>query len=208
MSDASALDLVNAARAHLGCQPIASFAETTIGGVEALALYNAKRDFLLAAYPWQFTRQLTPLSRLDGPAPDSGYAYAYQLPSDRLGPPERLHVSARDRDSTLTDFAAIGDQIHCDAETLFATIHMRLSPLGWPAAFREAARVALAADLALSIMSDRNAHEALYRVAFGTPSEQGQGGLVRLAITQDARTAPVKRINTGRNPMTQHYGGW
>lgn len=207
MSDASALDLVNAARAHIGCSPIASFAETTIGGVEALALYTAKRDFLLGAYPWQFTRSLVPLSRIAGEAPSSGYLYAYQLPSDRLGPAEKLHVNARDRESTLTNFAVIGDQVHSDEETLFATIHIRLSPLGWPAAFREVARIALAADLAMSVMSDRNTFEVLTRLAFGTPSESGKGGLMAVAIGQDARTAPVRRINTGRNPLTSHYTG-
>jgi len=80
---ASAVDIANSALTKLGESRIMALTDNVKAAREVNAIYTLRRDALLRAYNWNFAMKRASLPAL-ATAPDWGYAYAYQLPSDCL----------------------------------------------------------------------------------------------------------------------------
>ena len=80
----------------------------------------------------------------------------------------------------------------------------------WPSWFRELVVVAFAEDLARLVMNRRLAEE-MHAQAFGTPSENGRGGLFAAALEEDGRAAPQRTLgydDAGPLVEARFGGGW
>ncbi|WP_057464469.1 hypothetical protein [Pseudovibrio sp. POLY-S9] len=199
--------IVNRACARVGLEPLQSLTDDLPGGQGADLIYKGLISFLLGHYPWSFARTTRQLSKLHGVTAFAGYRNVFQLPPDRLGPPQKLTISPRDPDSTFTDFTPEEDKVHADVPELYALIPYFARPDMWSAAFMEAATLALAAELVMAIASREKKRDALRRDVYGTPQENMRGGLIGVAIQAEAQGTPSKKLKLRGNPLTQHFQG-
>ncbi|MDD7908677.1 hypothetical protein PUV47_02000 [Pseudovibrio exalbescens] len=207
MSVLTDLVVVNRACARVGLEPFQSLNEDLPGGESAQYVYDGVVEFLLGLHPWSFARETRQLSRLHGVTPYTGYNHVFQLPPDRLGPPERVTQSARLVDDVFTDYALQGDYLHADPSELYALVSVRPEPQRWPTAFLEAATLAVAAELIMAIAANSGKRNDLRRDVYGSPSEQMRGGVIGVAIRADSIATPPKKLRYAGNPLTAHYRG-
>ncbi len=189
------VELINNALLRIGANPLQS---DTAAGAEPFVEIFAGVMARLSAHPWTFykrTRRLVQLSL----APEILWTYAYQLPADRLGPPRALYADAAGR--PLTRFDVQGDQILCNEAQLWAEIAIAYDAVLWPGDFRELVNVALMAEFALSVREDRGLHDRLYQKAFGSPGQNGMGGLLASTLENDAQATPATTVGGGENPL-------
>lgn len=190
------IDLINHALMRIGAAPILSDL------VPASAAYVAVYDDVnerLAAYPWTFGRQTRRLVRREA-APEAIYAYGYDLPAEMLGPPRAVYAEPQQR-RTVTDYDIQGRVLLCDVAQVWLVLPGVSFPETWPGDFRELHRLALMAEYALSIREDRALHDRLYAKAFGTPAQNGMGGLLASCLENDAQATPGDEIGGGGNPL-------
>lgn len=182
--------MLNRAMLRIGGQPLQTEADP--GAPVHLAIYDSTLEHL-AAFPWSFFKRTRKLTRLTA-APISGWQYAFQLPSTRMAPPRAVYADNSGRRPT-TSYDIEGDQLLTDHEEIWATVLEKVSWERWPGDFRELFTVALMAKLALSVREDRVLSRELYAQAFGTPSEQGRGGLLGSALDNDNQGLPSETVN-------------
>lgn len=204
----TAVDIVNAACARIGAEPIQSFDDETDIAQAALLQYEETVDFNLSLSTFSsWAMEVRPLSRNSGATPLSGWTYVYDIPGPRLGPPVWLSDDITDPDRRTVRFTLVGNQVHADDETLHAFVKFRPDPERWPPAFRAATIAALAARFAISFASDRALAQQLQEEAYGTPSENHRGGKMRAAISEDSFATPPRKANWNNNPLERAWRG-
>lgn len=195
------LDIVNAACAVIGADPMQSLTEDTGGGPGAELIYQEVVEFNFGIYPFSFAREVRALSIDDNAHPLTGYSRVFDLPPQRIGPPLYVTDDASNPDRRFSAYKLSGDQVHTDAEALAAEIKFRPPPHRWSATFRGATITAVAARLAYSLAADRGMAEELHREAYGPPVENYRGGMMRAAINEDSQATPPRAMATWRNPL-------
>lgn len=190
----SPIDVVADACAILGADAPPSFDADVPGGVAAEAIHRNVVGFLVGIYPFSWARRWFPLSRL-AEADVVGFAYAYVLPAESLGPPLRLaEAPSNAPDLPSPPHLLAGSEIWSDAETLWAECKILPGPEAWSATFRLAAVTAIAGELAFALASDRTTRDQLRADAYGTREQGFRGGLLGAAIAEDARATPSRRL--------------
>lgn len=187
--------MLNRALLRIGAEPLVT--ELDPGAPAHLAIYDSVLE-RFAAKPWSFLKTTRRLPRLAA-TPEHGWAYAFQLPGDRMAPPRAVYPST-ERKATV-EFDIIGDQLLADWPEIWITYLRTGGYELWPGDFREAFVTALMAELALSIREDRTLHDRLYAKAFGTPQQMGQGGLFGAALDTDSQGLPAEEMGGGENPL-------
>ena len=188
--------MLNRALLRIGANPLTTEADP--GAPVHLAVYDSVLENF-AAHPWTFCKHTVRLARRSA-APAQLWAYAFQLPSDRIGPPRSVYASADSRQPT-TAYDLVGDQLLTDQAEIWVTYVRTVAPVRWPGDFREAFTTALMAELALSVREDRALHDRLYQKAFGTPQQGGLGGLFGKALDTDNMAVPSTVVGGGYNPL-------
>jgi hypothetical protein len=196
------IDIINRALALIGEEPLQS--ETAPGADTHLALYDSILEDVLSKNPWLFARFFGALARLTE-APPARWKYAYQLPSDLLGPPMAVYDSKdTSRRPPLQLFELVeGRQLWADAAEVWIRGVRKPSPLYWPGYFRELVRLALAAELALAVREDGVLRTRLRAEAYGDASVPGSGGQFAVAAGLDSQGSPSVIIAEGRNPLLE-----
>lgn len=187
-------DVVNAAATRVGLEPIESLDEESLGAQAGKNAYNGVVGFMLSVYPFSWALETKLLARLEEESL-LGRRFVHQLPPEALGPPVRYlgHRVAYPVKDALIE----GGRVHSDAEILRATIMTMPEPARWSHGFREAATLGIAAELALSITSDRQLWAELRHAAFGPPSVFPRGGAMGAALAADAHATPALRLSLG-----------
>lgn len=196
-------DIVNMACARIGEEPLQSLTDDVGSGQSAALLYGLVVDFNLGLQPsgFHFAREVRQLSRITGATAFTGYAYVFDIPGARSGPPVFLTADPSDPDARYDRFLLTNDQVHASDDPLYAMVKFRADPQKWTATFQMATVTALAAVLAFAIASDRNTMEVLNRDAYGPPSDNFRGGQMRTALSEDGFANPGRRLTTSRNPL-------
>jgi hypothetical protein len=196
--------IVNWALAEIGRAPNFSIDDDTkLGGLVDIFWPRAvARCFGLT--DWTFCRRTTRLTRQEA-EPQTGYAYGYDLPGDRIGEPLKLLYDARDQ-RPLRDFRIEGDTLFCDDEAAWAVCRVEVDPAYWPVQFRDAFAVALSALLAVPLMQDLELAAEKEVKAFGTRSEGGAGGMFGRILAQNRTAGPVSAPLLGNDPLTGAHG--
>ncbi len=197
----SDLDIVNAACALLSVDPLQSMDEDMPGGQAAQALYRPIVDMCLGLSPWGFARRRRQLARLAGVTSPLGFTHVHQLPPDRVGLPERLlEAGVPGRSIQAFDYDEEA-RVHSDVEDLWAEFTCRVVPGMWNPMFSTAVIHAVAAVFAEPLTGNSSMAAELHARAFGTPSEGFRGGLMRAALSADARATPARMLPAGSNPL-------
>lgn len=189
--------VINAALARIGAIPIQSdmdpFARPHVEVYDAVT----KRIF---AYPWSFaktTRRL--VARADAPDPAHWLTW-FDLPPDRIGPPRAVYTDPDCR-RPLTDFDIADGRLLCNDAQAWLVFMRFVTWERWPGDVYELVQVAMMAEYALSIREDRPLHDRLYQKAFGTPQQNGMGGLLSSALENDSQGTPSTVVGGGENPL-------
>lgn len=203
------LDIVNAACAMLAVEPLQSLDDELPGGKAVQLLYRPVVDFCMTLAPWSFARRTRQCSRIASETSALGFAFVHQLPSDRIGLPDRLIVEYGDRTGRTLQAFDYDDngRVHSDAEIVWAQYTARVAPNLWHPAFVTAVIHAVAAAFAEPLTGNSGLQEALHAKAFGTPSESWRGGVMRAALQADSRATPARTLPAWSNPLRNAWGG-
>lgn len=201
------IDIINAACARIGEEPVQSLTEDLGGGQSASLIYEETVDFNLGLQPsgFAFAREIRQLSRLTDAVPLTGYAFVYDIPQPYTGLPVYLTDDAKDPDRRFDQFILTNAQVHSDADPLFAMVKFRPDPHRWTGTFKTATITALGGKLAYAIASNRNAYSDFMTEAYGTPSENFRGGQMRAALSEDGFANPPRNIQTRHNPLDRAW---
>lgn len=200
----SQVALCNMALASFGGVPIQTMDESTPSGTAVSLIYPLVMRGLFAEYPWNFAQMTVTLGQLaatplaDGLLP-SGWQYAYALPADLIGLPEKLSSNSRYPDGPETRFEIQGQTIFTNQVALWCKGTFYVDEMSWPDYFTSAAVACLAAEVYMAISGNGSILPALQQKAWGAPEQMRRGGLLGLAKLADSRAQP-SRVNT-QNPL-------
>ena len=189
------VDICNQALSRCGVPAIASLAEDSPLGDFCANNYPQKRDFLLGLYRWVFATREVMLTGVDNSTLNVAQMadFAFVKPSDIVGVVHAFRDQPSQRRGRLLSVSESDGRYWCNSGTVYAEYTALVDEGRWPSWFRELAIVAFAADVARYLQNTSMANG--YDVkAFGTPSEDGQGGLMGLAMSADARAAPQRTL--------------
>lgn len=203
-------DIASQALARLGESPISSFDEESEVAGTVARLYETVILSLLSAHDWKFARVREALSE-DGAAPPmAGWQRGFLLPSinvKRVGKPLLVY-----QNGIVTHHYYVQDRwLYANIANCEIAYIERKSEALWPGYFQRLAVEALAADLALPVTENASKDEQHRIIAYGTPTENGKGGLMRQAVEKDDAGDPTRSLFDHSDPITAARfggGGW
>lgn len=174
--------------------------ESTLGGQVDLAWDSVIAEVMMV-HAWSvFQDQREALALAD--APNNGWRYGFELPSDRVGLPVAVLTDVT-RENYLREFASMGGKLYTNVERVWVRIRVMQDPQYWDMAFRAAFAVALASALAVPLRQDEDERDKLHQKAFGDARENGGGGLFGKLITLDRAAQPQGRGFLNNDPLTR-----
>lgn len=182
--------------------PLAAFCQET---------YATKRDYVLGKYRWTFANRVAPMAQLEVPASDpKPCAFKYARPADLAGAVHAWRETPDPQRSRIVPYVLESDgAFWSDQSPLFGEYTRHVPEAEWPSWFRELMITAYAADVADFCQLTTKARD-LYQRAWGTPQDEGRGGLFADAMTLDARMAPQRQLVSGvdAGPLVEARAGW
>lgn len=185
----SKLTICNDALLMLGASEISSFTEGTDSAKICDRLYDDLKKYILSIYPWSFAKVKVQLARTTD-TPVTEWKYVYALPADIIGTPKAVFIAADAGTSPQTEFELYNvDQprLLTDYESVYIDYIADINESRFPEYFIYMLRHALAADIAEPLTDQITKADFFRSLAFGTPSENGRGGLFRQACQADAQ---------------------
>lgn len=186
------LAIANKALAVFGGGSITSFEEGTPLADTCRSIVPRIIDRCLTAQGWRMnlvTRQLEKIAfTTEDPLPPNGYRYGYAFPADALRGPFRVSRHRDFRTGAFREWTREGRRIFTDADPVFATFLLRLSPDQWGPTFLDFAVTACAAELVVPVCDDKDHAAELHAKAWGTVREGGRGGLSGKVLDEDVAT--------------------
>lgn len=205
-------DIASQALARLGEPAISSFSEATDTAEKVNQLYEPEILNLLSRYQWQWASKRAALS-IDGAiSPANEWQYGFALPAARteiVGHPYRVYNSTQLNAPEIFDYEIEGQHILTNETTIVIEYTQRKTESLWPGYFERLAVEAVAATLALPITENASKEEWHTAKAFGTASENYEGGLFGVAMRADEVGAPPRSLLDESDPITgARFGGY
>lgn len=198
--------IVNWSLAELGLAADFSIDDRTTLGANVAIMWPRAVAQSFSLTDWTFCRRTTRLTR-EAATPDTGYAYAFELPGDRIGEPMKILSDPR-RETPIRDFRIEGDQLSCDEAQAYAVCKVERDPRYWDQQFANCFAVLLASYLAVPQMQDPDMAADKMRLALGTPQEGGAGGMFGRLIAQYRAAGPIASPLYRDDPLTAgRFGG-
>ena len=192
MTSLADIALTNQALRLLGEFGVASFGEGSDLSETCNQIVATTLRALMTAHPWRFTMRKQQLAQV-AEAPLTEWAYQHAMP------PEQIFIRAvrpAPKAPPADEWEIFENRILSNHATLYCDYQVEIDSAAWPAWFTNLARNALAADLAIAIGAGTTAADAFFRRAFGSPMENGSGGLMRVARNLDSQQQTPQRIPT------------
>lgn len=189
---ASKFDICSSALMELGEDTISSFTASTAPSKICGQLYPEYIKYLLSLHPWKFTLKKVQLARLST-APTNEWTYAYQLPSDLL----LMRALYNSSDTSIlpqTNYEIFQDEVYTDETSVYIDYQYQPDESEFPAFFLEFATAAMAAKLAMPITDDLKIEQSKVVRAFGSPSDNMNGGVFGAAKKLDSLQNPSPAI--------------
>lgn len=204
MSLTTFADIVNAAFARIGEEPVQDFDADLGGGQSALLLYEEVVEFNLSLQPsgFAFGREMRQLSEVANATPLTGFTHVFDIPGPSIGLPVFLTDDPSDPRRRYKDFILTAGQVHACDTPLYAMVKFRPDPYRWTATFRTATISALAGYLVYAIASRGSDRDDLLALAYGSTSEGYRGGQMRAALHEDGFANPPRPMDMDNNPLT------
>lgn len=201
------LDIVNRAIVKAQGAEIGSLDQNVPLAALAKRQYRAKADEMLSRHRWVFAKTVAQLSKLATPPAGGPRAYAYARPADLVGNIFDYRLDARD-DAIKADVLQMGDYLWSDSDGVWVEYTARVPEAVWPPWFQQLVVCAFAIDVA-NARKRRNLAVDLTVEAFGSPEENGQGGLLLAAEMADSQDAPPRQMQwrNGGALVEARFGG-
>ena len=143
---ATSIDICSNALILIGDSPIASFNDTGSGAQAAANLYSETYRQVLSEHPWSFATKEQQLSRLSAqPDDETGYRYAFQLPSDMV----RLW-----RLFPQSDYDIVGALLYSNETELIARYIYQVTETSLPPHMVKTIEYRMASDFAMLVTED------------------------------------------------------
>lgn len=193
--------ICNLAIGRVSGDKIDSLDEESPLGVWCADNYPHLRDVILGKYRWTFANQVSMLAQVAlTPGEPAPCAMKFAKPADLSGAVHAWRDAADPQRARRAPYVLEANGFFwCDTAPLFAEYTAARPEGAWPSWFRNLVVTALAGPLADHCQRATLARE-LKTEAWGTPSEQGQGGLFGAAMAEDSRMAPQRQLVGGVDP--------
>lgn len=193
-------DVVNWALAELGQASNFSIDEETSRGAHVAVFWPRAIGHCFGLHDWTFCRRTTQLSRQEA-TPTTGYVYGYDLPGDKIGPPQKVLSEPRN-EQPVRHFRIEGQTLFADEPAVWVTCKVPVDPAYWDWQWASAFATALSGYLAVPLLQDLDLQAEKFGQAFGTRSEGGAGGAFGRLVAQDRAGAPVGSNMLANDPLT------
>jgi len=183
------LTICNDALLMLGAAEMTSFTEGTDSAKICDRLYDDLKKYILSIYPWSFAKKKVQLARTSD-TPTTEWQYAYALPADIIGTPKALFQTSTAGALPQTEFELYyidQQRLLTNYDTVFIDYVADVDESRFPEFFVYMLRHALAADFAEPLTDQITKADYFRALAFGTPAENGRGGLFRQCTQADAQ---------------------
>lgn len=190
-------DVASQALARLGEPAISSFEEDSETAEKVNQLYEPTILQLLSSYNWKFATKRAVLSEDAAAVPVNEWTRAFLLPdlnTDRVGQPLGVFNSTSVSAPQVFEYERQGRWILTNYQTCVIEYIWRIPESLWPGYFHTLAIEALAATLALPVTETATKEEYHRNIAYGTPSQNGQGGLFSVATSADTTGQPTESL--------------
>jgi len=198
--------VVNWSLAELGLNANFTIDDSTTVGAQVAIFWPRAEAICIGLHDWTWFRRTNKLTRLSA-APDTGYRYAFALPGDRIGEPQKCLSDPRSR-TPLRDFRIEGDALSCDEDTVYTVCKVRRPAKDWDIQFANGFAIVLASLLAVPLLQDVDMASEKMAQALGTPREGGAGGTFGRLIAQNRAAHPIGESHLDQDPLTMAHGPW
>lgn len=190
----TAVQICSNALIRLGASPIQSFTEGTDIATTCDTIYSMKKEFMLASYPWRFTKKFIQLSRLVT-APTAQWTYQFTLPADRItaGLPA-VYSTGGTYAIPVQDYTIIGNVLMTHQPEAWVEYQAMVDESLWAPYFVELMTYIMMDELCFNVSDNANLKQIIQQTAYGTPSAGGVGGLYGKAMNLDSRDNPTTMI--------------
>lgn len=144
--EALKVQICNTALLMIGADEIDGFDDETNEAKLCSVLYERTARAMLELYPWRFSMKQTTLNKITGQSPLTGFAFIYQLPSDRL--------RAVFKPYTTLEYRILGDKLFASSETFVMEYQYRAPEDIWSESFTRAVEFDLARAFAVALLED------------------------------------------------------
>lgn len=193
------------ALARLGEPSISDFTADTDTAEKVNLLYETTILALLSSHDWTFATERVKLVEDAAAVPENEWTRAFKMPvlkTDRVGKPITIFNTGEVGAAARFEYGVQGQWIQTNYTEIWIEYIKRKPEDDWPGYFSLLAIEALASTLALPI-TENASKEALHRsIAFGSPSQNGHGGMFAQAIAADAIGEPTKGLLDDDDIMT------
>ena len=177
----------------LGAAPLSSFSDGTDEAQVADRLYDDIRDTILMQYPFSWSVKKVKLGRLST-TPINEWKYIYALPGDILGNPKAVFNVGTTSALPVRDFEIYSSGLYTSYEEVWIDYQYTPDPSVFPPYFVKLLKTALAAEFAEPVTDQITKGDYYHNKAYGLPSENMRGGLMRVAINIDGADRPAQVI--------------
>lgn len=190
----TAVQICSNALIRLGAQPIQSFDEGTDIATTCDTIYSMKKEYMLAAYPWRFTKNFIQLSRLTL-APTAQWTYQFALPADRItaGLPT-VYTTNQTYAIPVQDYTIIGDVLMSHLPELWVEYQAMVDESLWAPYFIELMTYVMMDELCFNVTDNASLKQIIQQTTYGIPSAQGVGGIYGKAMNLDSRDNPTTMV--------------
>lgn len=183
------ITICNGALARLGVSSIADFTSND-KSVICGAIYPKFINQLLSAHPWRFARKKSG-GLTQTTTPDNAWEYAYLVPADLLMLVNAYNSGETSAKPLQQGYEILGANILTNESSLYIDYTYTVDEDLWPDYFQVFVMNALASVLAVPITEDDKKENYYRQISFGTPSEEGEGGIFAKTRKLDSRQQPV-----------------
>lgn len=179
------ISICSRALVQLGAAPISALPDGTDASKVCVNVYEGAKRNLMSLYPWRFLMVKKNLTR-EAITPAGEWEYSYIIPPEAVGLVHAVFRSGSDVIST-TEYEVFGQRIYTNHQVLIADFVAEMDEATWPAYFVELMVGVMCEKIAFAITDQQNVQTDWMNKVYGSPGENGRGGMMGQAMSQDSQ---------------------
>lgn len=183
------INIVNRSLLRLGVSSISNFTNNDKGRICG-TIYPTFSTSLLSMYPWRFAAKKSG-SLTGGATPGNFWSNSFALPADFLTLRNVYNTNDVKARPMTSGYERFGDVIMTNESAIYIDYTYDIDEDLWPDWYAEFVTTAFCAEAAFPITEDAQKESFWRQKAFGTPNQNGEGGLYRVTKAIDSRQQPV-----------------
>lgn len=191
------VEICQKALALLGAEQIQSLDESNDRAQTCSIIYPDVKRSALAETHWNFATNKRELSRFSD-SPPSEYDYQYSLPNDMVAGPTKV-LDGENSSTPIQSWEIANNRLMTNRKTIYIDYVADVDEQRFPSYFTRFLYHALAAELAVNITDQVNMSQKLEQKAYGSPSDNQQGGLLGKAKLLDSQNQSTQAFDD--NPL-------